>query len=326
MSAQSTSTTTTSPPQASPYRDPAAGDVIIRTSDGIEFHIHRRRISDISSVFADKFSLPTYTSTAANYEKKQKPVIDVSESSKVWEKLLPLCYLANEPSFSLEDIRLLIEAGRKYDIPGVTTRMRALLFGQHFLEHHPFVVYALACVGGFEYVARAAARRTLSLPVYPEHAEEFSCITGEALYRLFEYRKRCGLAASAVTYTRSGSIYPVQWMDTSVWYGMHTCSGAACGASVAAYGLSGYQVQFRKSWYQYLQGLTEDLKLQPDERLAHAPSRIEPVVLSTLDCKTCAAKIYSNSTAVADSLAKKIKEAIDNVSSHIRVVRRRHSY
>ncbi|CDO74336.1 hypothetical protein BN946_scf184850.g8 [Trametes cinnabarina] len=77
------------------YRDPSEGDVVIRTSDQVDFHVDQRRLVDVSTVFADILSIPQPPSTGSASVKK--PVIDVSESSALWYKLLPLIYNDSEP-------------------------------------------------------------------------------------------------------------------------------------------------------------------------------------------------------------------------------------
>ncbi|KAI0800062.1 hypothetical protein C8Q74DRAFT_1234071 [Fomes fomentarius] len=179
-------------PAIAPYRDPSHGDAIIRSSDDAGFHVYKRRIADISSVFSDIFSLPITS----------KPVINVSETSKVWKKLLPICHLDEEPTLTLEDVRSLYEAGRKYIMVGVMSRMKVLLSTSEFLDQKPFVVYALACLFNVPSLPRSAAKRTLLLPVFPADTPDFSSVSGRAVYQLLDYRRRCGSAAqAAVTIT-----------------------------------------------------------------------------------------------------------------------------
>ncbi|RPD54216.1 hypothetical protein L227DRAFT_354484 [Lentinus tigrinus ALCF2SS1-6] len=210
--------------QPEPYRDSAIGDVIIRTSDGVEFHVHRRRLSDASPVFADMFALGRETAAAAG----EKPDVAVSEPSAVWEKLLPFCHLAEEPPITLDDIPLLLEAGRKYRMVAVTWRMRAYLFRPEFLDEKPFAVYALACMTGVPRVAAIAARRTLAGPLYPEYAKEYGYVSGLALYNLLDFRRRCGIAAADVVSITNSNEVPA-WMQFSpVLPDMKTCGSGAC--------------------------------------------------------------------------------------------------
>ncbi|KAI0768303.1 hypothetical protein BD413DRAFT_448964, partial [Trametes elegans] len=195
-------TTTTSTPIAL-FKNPDEGDLTLRTSDQVDFFVHRRRLADVSSVFADLFSFPQPAIEGKVVD--ERPVVDVSEKSGVWEWLLPYIYIAEEPNIALGQIYDLLEAARKYQMMGVRSRLKIHLMRSDFLDEGPYTVYALACVGGFEDVARLAARRTLRLPVYPEDAPEFAHVSGRAIVRLLDYRRRCSDATRALFDIGTGS-------------------------------------------------------------------------------------------------------------------------
>ncbi|RPD55408.1 hypothetical protein L227DRAFT_588488 [Lentinus tigrinus ALCF2SS1-6] len=258
-------------PQHQPYRDSAIGDVIIRTSDGV------CPVIDASPVFADMFALGREAAAADG----EKPDI----------ALLPFCHLAEEPPITLDDISLLLEAGRKYRMVAVTWQ---------FLYEKPFAVYTLACMTGVPRVAALAARRTLAGPLYLEYAKEYRYVSGLALYNLLDFRRRCGIAAADVVSITSSNQVPA-WMQSSpVLLDMKTCGSV-------------YFRDVRGSFVAYMERLHDALKLCPDSSLASSTKMLSPVITSALGCKSCASKIFDDTMRSAKVLESKIAEAIGKV-------------
>ena len=304
-----------------PYRDPSVGDLIIRTSDGIEFHVHRRRIADASPVFADMFLLPDGAST--DQEKQEKALVDVSESSKIWEKLLSICYLEDSPP-RMEDLMHLWEAGRKYNIAGVMNRMKGFLNSSFYMDEKPFAVYALACALDVPEVARAAARRSLLHPVFPYDTPEFSAVSGRAVFQLLDYRRRCGAAAKAIVNLRHANWrnpLPAWCSESEIRGEFRTCGSTAChnqspvGTMFHGHEDSPLTLHFRITWVGYFRTLGEKLEYNPDGAIACNPSLLEPVIVSAAHCPVCASKAYSQAIAISSKVKQMIDDAIAQVST-----------
>ena len=98
--------------------DKANADIIIRTADDVDFHVHRIILILASPFFEDMFSLPQGPSTST----LELPVIDVSEPSHTWDALLRICYPCTDPVLEdLGDITTLLEAAAKYQVAHVET-------------------------------------------------------------------------------------------------------------------------------------------------------------------------------------------------------------
>ncbi|TBU39394.1 hypothetical protein BD309DRAFT_993801 [Dichomitus squalens] len=127
-----------------PYEDANNGDLVIRTSDGGEYHIHEFLIAHISFVFADMLSVP-------------QPHDSSMGNPSVWRRILDLCYHyesdVGEP-LAIVHIRDLLEAGKKYQMQVVTSHMRRTLLSPAILETHALSVYALTCAYRLEDVAQ----------------------------------------------------------------------------------------------------------------------------------------------------------------------------
>ncbi|KAI0672524.1 hypothetical protein C8Q78DRAFT_757088 [Trametes maxima] len=218
------------------YHDPSIGDLCIRTSDGVEFHVEKRRIADASSVFSDMISFPQVPSEGPNSLADGKPVVSVSEASATWENLLAILLPPNDPDLTLEDIGDLLEAGKKYALhESFFVSMKYRLWNSRFLENNPLYVYALACGHGFRSVAQEAARYSLQIPVLvlaePSKLPAFRLLSGVAIYHLLDFRKHCANAAVARVRVKHGARYP--WIGRG--HIIKGCSDPLCSPSVTIF-------------------------------------------------------------------------------------------
>ncbi|KAI0365022.1 hypothetical protein BV20DRAFT_1056765 [Pilatotrama ljubarskyi] len=314
---------------ASPYRDPSVGDLIIRTSDGVDFHVHRRRVADASSVFSDMF---THPQPAADEAKAgSKPVVEVSERSGVWSKLLPIIYVAEEPYLTLEDVRDLLEAGRKYKMPGTRSRMKTHLLRPEFLEAQPYPVYALAVTAGLEDVARVAARRTLRVASPGTAAQGFILPTdaaGRAMYKLMEYRAAaCLRAVDAVKINSQSITQPLEygslprWMffdDPGVLGRMQPCDSSLCSPPVQSksetYHYRPQPWKIRAAWLHYMRSLEKSVEHNPSGAPARGIILLEPVIKSALNCPLCSKEIFAEADRVSREFEAAIEKAISAVN------------
>ncbi|EIW53671.1 uncharacterized protein TRAVEDRAFT_52789 [Trametes versicolor FP-101664 SS1] len=300
-----------------PYRDPSVGDLTIRTSDKIEFHVHRRRIADVSPVFSDMFSLPGPPADG----KIEKQVVDVSEPSAIWSKLLPLVHV-DEPTLSLADIYNLLVASDKYQMTGIKNRMRTHLLRSDVLDDSPYAVYALACYGCFEDVAGVAARRTLKLPVYPQTVPEFAYVSGRAIYRLLEYRQKCAAAARAaikvVPTTPATSSFT--WLSNgcpdSKTCDTRVCRRTSIVVETSTWKKSSTRVTYdiRSLWLEYLHHLANELEHNPHESVACSFTHLIPIVTSVMaSCPGCSLIIHAEVSRFSQAAEEQIRGAVSTV-------------
>ncbi|KAI0824519.1 hypothetical protein BC628DRAFT_1410924 [Trametes gibbosa] len=247
-----------------PYKDPAAGDVIIRTSDGVELNVLKSQLASVGLDSNGLLSQMRPTSTAAF-----KPTITVPENSALWDKLLRVCLLHAEQPYTLDDIVALLEAGCN------------------------------AC--GLQDTARIAAHFTHKLPRL-EHAafRGLQDVTGVDYFRLLVYRTECGEAARKVTVPLKGDEVlpgwiagtPAHWRPLSM-----TCIGP-CAESCRTVRVveandktTTIYVRVRQAWLGYLEELGDMLVDRPDAALAVSPDLLEPVVACAVFSKVMEAKI-----------------------------------
>ncbi|KAJ7142265.1 hypothetical protein C8R44DRAFT_592907, partial [Mycena epipterygia] len=120
-----------------PFDDPGA-DVILRSSDGIDFRVHRLVLSLASPFFTSMFTLPQPISES------QVRTIPVSESALVLDRSLRFWYPGAEPIVgqTLDELREMLEALiLKYDMQFILTSAKQQL--RAHLGEDPVAVFVV---------------------------------------------------------------------------------------------------------------------------------------------------------------------------------------
>jgi BTB/POZ domain len=135
---------------SSPFDSPDA-DVILRSSDKVDFRVFKMFIAFASPIFKDIFALPQASKGKSVGEDEMKhhlPIIQMTESSRTIENLLKLCY----PTFTsklpelniMEDVIALWEAADKYEIEDVMKYARDALVAPPLIEQEAVRIFATA--------------------------------------------------------------------------------------------------------------------------------------------------------------------------------------
>ncbi|KAI6149635.1 hypothetical protein BKA82DRAFT_161565 [Pisolithus tinctorius] len=187
----------------SPF-DHARADVILRSSDDVDFRVFKLFLSLASPFFETLFDLPQPSEEmSTDVEMKDGlPVIPVSEDSKTLDPLLRFCYpctLAEDPA--LEDFRDVInvlEAAKKYSLDAIEQTVCKSLFNPKILEENSLRCFAVACRARLQDESVLAARYTLREPQVPVWFEEIELITSTELLALLTYHRKCATAVLAL--------------------------------------------------------------------------------------------------------------------------------
>ena len=183
-------------------------DIVLRSSDGVQFRVRKSLLSQASPVFNDMFSVPSPDSDL------DTPIIDLSEPSETLNLILDLCHTYSPFTSlrinSLSDIANLLQAADKYDIESIQIRALSSLAQTEFLENEPLRVYAIASRFGAHETAALAAQRVLRYPLlHAEYFSELELVNGGTIYRILHYHKQCSAAALKVatdhTWIRDGT-------------------------------------------------------------------------------------------------------------------------
>lgn len=97
-------------------------DLIIRSSDFVEFRVHKSILACSSQVFKDMFSLPQPSSEIVN----ELPVLHMSEDAELVRALITMLYpIPSEIPVSYDRVLSLLAASHKYDMPADQSSIRS---------------------------------------------------------------------------------------------------------------------------------------------------------------------------------------------------------
>ena len=176
-------------------------DVIIRSSDDIEFRMFKLDLGRSSPVFAGMIaSLPPALSDASESDADVLPSIRVDEKRDQLNIFLPFCKFGVRPTLtSFDEISLAMKMAKKYKMEGVKDAAEAALITM--ASDEPVRAFALAWRYKMEGPARQAAQLCLRKPassIVTTQLTELTHINAEALRSLLDYRYTCSEAALTV--------------------------------------------------------------------------------------------------------------------------------
>jgi hypothetical protein len=191
---------------------PWGADVILRSSDNVDFRVLKAPLAHSSPVFRDMFTLPRGHQlgqegrSTVDEMRDGLPIVALPESGTVLYRLLHVCYrdcAATETAASkmdtLEDVFEVLKPATKYEMDAVERRVREELTAPRFLEAEPLRVFALAMLHGLEGEARAAAVMSLRMPLRVNlYVPELESLTAGDMLRLQEYHAQCAAAVQKI--------------------------------------------------------------------------------------------------------------------------------
>ncbi|KAJ6476506.1 hypothetical protein C8R47DRAFT_1020866 [Mycena vitilis] len=192
-------------------------DFIIRSGDGVDFHVLQAFMREFADFFFDLLRPPTSAQPAVlqpDLFRDGKPVLVLPEPAAVWFRLLSLAHPARPETLSqyslgahnLDGVAAVHEAADKYGFENVQKLLEDMLASPDLLFKHPHRVFAIARLRGLDALARTAALHTLRLPVCPPDLviPELELLPGAAFQRLHEFHHKCGTAAEQLVKAHLG--------------------------------------------------------------------------------------------------------------------------
>ncbi|KAH8105115.1 hypothetical protein BXZ70DRAFT_1004648 [Cristinia sonorae] len=252
-----------STPAAAPFDETAQADVILRSSDKVDFHVLKVILSLSSIIFRDMFELAGTESSSlssssidSNTNKTVQstlPVVEISENGDTVDAILRIIYPTTDDCFptKIPLICAMLEAGRKYELSRVSTIAAQCLSSA--ANTSPIVVYAIACRYGMDDIVRTAAVATLRLPILQLSSddEELKRISAHTFVQLLEFRRQCALSASAFAASSNNRILVEFWGNLE--HG-HTCSNGCSPIKVRSYNSRPrYLTVYIPQWWSTLQ-------------------------------------------------------------------------
>ncbi|KAI9441863.1 hypothetical protein H4582DRAFT_2208570 [Lactarius indigo] len=168
-------------------------DVILRSSDGASFRVHRLVLTTASPFFDDLFSLP---------QPVEEETIDgihvvrLSEDEEVLRSLITMLYpIPSVLPDSYNKVLDLLTASQKYDMAAVQSSIRAEVSRKSYPSPsgaEAFRLYAIASSKGLIPEVENFARLTLDYTMtFESIGDELRLFNGWALRDLVHFRKRC---------------------------------------------------------------------------------------------------------------------------------------
>ncbi|KAJ7751349.1 hypothetical protein B0H16DRAFT_1887517 [Mycena metata] len=261
-----------------PFVNVPGHDTILRSSDGVDFHVHRIILGLVSPVFETMFQLPQPESSPTI------PVIDVEEKAAVLDRMLRLFYPATRPTFAtLDELRETINVVvSKYDMQAVVPTIEQEL--QKFVGTHPVSVYALAVTYQWKDVARAAAKESLRHAIRTPPAETtpgLDDLSAAAYQRLLRYHYLCGLKGKS-------TVDGLWWVPTGlVWSTCTTCAGHELNWYLA----DGQPYPVRKWFTDFLAQMGDILLVTPAANILESKSMYDALKKAS-QCATCRTLVF----------------------------------
>ncbi|EJF59655.1 hypothetical protein BD309DRAFT_492868 [Dichomitus squalens] len=313
---QSSSSTRTS--RASHPFDCRDADIVLRSSDGVEFLVHKRLLRIASRVLTQLIPLarmPPPSSSSGRRHKKERPVLDLADSSENLDLFLRFIYPILEPSIMLNEVYTILELSTKYDAPSVAQRMRPHLLRPDHLEADPYVIYALATYAHMQDIAAVAARHTLSHPI-PPTLKLTEMAEGTDLVRLLEYRKKCVAAAVSVTRIADDNVpwwVQLQWRRFCFLSECWECAKLLPGRSLKWHRTACGTVRVPDYWVEYMAAAGAALVEKLDPKVAKDRRLLQPAIECAMRCSKCAAAAWKDVEDFAEILAAAVEEAVCSV-------------
>ncbi|ETW75375.1 hypothetical protein HETIRDRAFT_242512, partial [Heterobasidion irregulare TC 32-1] len=165
-------------------------DVILRSSDHVDFRVHKIILSLASPVFKEMFNTPQPSHLPDTDEPQNSlRVIALEEDADTLDFILRKIYPVPSPIVAqMDDLRFVIGPSQKYRFKAFNGFVEESLKKAMLWEPHS--VYAIACQYGFPEVAAEAARTSLSLPLTTP-SRYLDRISGEQYFRLLSYHQNC---------------------------------------------------------------------------------------------------------------------------------------
>ena len=315
---------------AAPF-DHAKADIILRSSDNIDFRVFGLFLSLASPVFEALFDITQPTKLSGDQEVRDGlAVIPVSEDSKTLDMLLRFCYpctLAEDPSLDvLKDAMDVLDAAMKYSLDVIEKRARQAISSPKILEAAPLQCFAIAHRGHLREETLLAAKHTLTQPLIPSWFQEIELISASALLSLLTYHSRCGDAVYALRLDLSwikshyGSSQACFWLSCQTQNCSHCRRNSqGCGkvAGTSKYVL--FNTQPPKWWEDFMEETFTALQDRPCKSTVQACAEKTVQSVKAQNCQACPPRVTEGMRDFVDLFVRKIEETVSQVSRIARV-------
>ncbi|KAG6381732.1 hypothetical protein JVT61DRAFT_336 [Boletus reticuloceps] len=330
---------------AAPF-DHGKADIILRSSDNIDFRVFKLFLSLASSSLETLLHIPESTEASNDREIKDGlVVIRMQANSKTLDTLLRFCYpctLAEDPKLKVvEDLVDVLEASRKYSLDTIERKVHRALSNHETLKAEPLRCFAIARRGRAHKETLLAAKYTLTQPLIPSWFQGIGLITATDLLALLTYHQKCGDTVYALKNDLSWieshhrSSKACAWFSSEnrpnprssetskgkkgkkvVYSSESDDSRCQCiGSTTAKYRLFGSQS--REWWEDFMEETFSELRDKP------CRTTVESFVAKTVQsvrargCPTCSVNIANYMWAFSKLLTRKVEEGVFKIDLNL---------
>ncbi|KAL4249881.1 hypothetical protein ABKN59_001993 [Abortiporus biennis] len=298
--------------------DSLDADVLLCTTDGVSFRVHKAILRIASTHFNKKFK-----TRSADFQSQDDDtqIVCVEEDSRVLDLLLRHLYPVPSPDIQLiGEAFTVLEAARKYEIPTVVDTMKATVF--KVAQTNPLRVYTLAAIWHWEDEMRIAAKASLNHALSEVYVPELESIDGGTYYRLLAYHRLCSRVAIAVTGDITWMLKKFadyEWEPT--WLSCRICPVYAFKVpSQADTDSDSLDVSCEATaWFhRYILNLQDYLRLKPCSFAVDDPAVLDPCLVEATSCPECRKSVLPDIRKFSQMLRHEIDSAVSEVELEIR--------
>ncbi|KAF8428418.1 hypothetical protein L210DRAFT_3508760 [Boletus edulis BED1] len=301
---------------AAPF-DHAKADIILRSSDNVDFRVFKLFLSLASPFFETLFDIPQPAEPSEDQEVKDGlAVVPVIEDSKTLDALLRFCYpctLADDPTLEvLQDALDVLEAARKYSLDSIEKKARQAISSPKILEVEPLRCFAIAHRGRLREETLLAAKQTLSQPLIPGWFQEIELISAADLLALLTYHKKCGDAIASHYGSNEACTWLLGRYTITNRHGHQSYNNCNCPrGSLSKYWLFG--IQSPQWWENFMEETFKELRDKPCKETVQAAAEKAVQSVRTLNCQTCSATVTEGMHDLSDLFVKKVDEVVSRI-------------
>ncbi|TFY66229.1 hypothetical protein EVG20_g4865 [Dentipellis fragilis] len=265
----------------------ADADIILRSSDKVDFYVHRLILSVSSPVFHDMFSIPQ---PPPDVDSPRLPIIDMAEDQHALKIVLGFFYAAAclPPLEDFDDVKIALNMVRKYDLPGPVPFLKHRL--QALAIHTPERVFAVAWLYQWKDMALVAARHTkMGQSIFgPSYFPEFQDVPAEAFWKLEEYHQRRRAAVGVVALLWNHWLGPDQ-LDFPIAGEAGRCDCVRNGRGVVYYARpSNLPTSAVAGWWtDHMKRLYSALREDPRPDIVTSTRLLMPTINEAQACDVC---------------------------------------
>lgn len=301
--------------------DDIHADVVLRSSDGVDFPMRKSDLTRASPFFETMFTLPQPGEACSKPGGDQDdglPIVKLADSAGCLRDLLPFCHPQPRPRINAVDTAVLVlDGAQKYEMAWARDGACGALL--ELAAQEPVRVYCVACRYDLKHVAQAAARSCLrdgSLAIVDSRVPELGWITAHQFQRLLSYVEDCGRAVEQ-RFMQSGwstSVFP-GWYQR-FWQDRVCCPTAKTTISVQ----NPYQSDRTKValwWEKYMKAIVAELRQYPSEERVTVEGAFRAFLNSkpsdTKRCPSCCAAASLHMAGFVQTLKLEVSAQISKV-------------